>query len=121
MAENYGESNQAPQTPGGRDLYILSACPLCKAHYNPLKTQIMAERDDAHLLYLECRQCGSAVMAVVTTGMTGLTSVGTVTDLTSQELLDFQTQPAVTCDDALDLYQWLESSANVAALWSTRI
>ena len=100
-------------------MYILSACPLCKAHYNPLKTQIMAERDDAHLLYLECRQCGSAVMVVVTTGMTGLTSVGTVTDLTSQEVQDFQTQLPVTCDDALDLYQWLEASDSVQSLWST--
>lgn len=113
-----GENNQPQHPAGGRDLYILSACPLCKAHYNPLKTQIMAERDDAHLLYLECRQCGSAVMAIVTTGLSGLTSVGTVTDLTSQEVVDFQNRPAVTCDDALELYRLLEGSDSVMTLWS---
>lgn len=120
MPDMLGESNSSPSS-GGKDLYILSACPLCKAHYNPLKTQIMAERDDAHLLFLECRQCGSAVMAIVTAGLTGLTSVGTVTDLTSQEVLDFQNKPAITCDDALDLYQLLESSDSVWSLWSEKV
>lgn len=117
MADMLGESNHAPASPG-KDLYILSACPLCQARYNPLKTQIMAERDDDHLLYLECRQCGSAVMAIVTTGISGLSSIGTVTDLTSQEVLDFQNKPAVTCDDALDLYRWLEANDSGTALWS---
>ena len=116
MPEMFGESSGSQ--PSGKDLYILSACPLCKAHYNPLKTQIMAEREDAHLLYLECRQCGSAVMAIVTSGMSGLSSVGTVTDLTSQEVIDFQNKPAISCDDALDLYQLLESSDSVLSLWS---
>lgn len=89
-------------------MQILSVCPLCQAHYNPLKTQIMAERDDSHLLFLECRQCGSAVVAVVTSGMSGLTSVGMVTDLTSQELFPSQHHHPVSADDVITLYQWLE-------------
>lgn len=93
----------------GRDLQILTVCPLCQATYNPLKTQIMAERDDAHLLYLECRQCGSAVVAVVTTGLSGLSSIGTVTDLTSQELVDIPARSAVSIDDVLDMYRWLQT------------
>lgn len=80
---------------------------MCHAQYNPLKTQIVAERDDAHLLYLECRHCGSAVVALVTTGSNGLTSVGAVTDLTSREVATMPTNDVVTHDDVLDLYAWL--------------
>lgn len=92
-------------------MQILTACPLCQANYNPLKTQVMAERDDAHLLYLECRQCGSAVVAVVSTGAQGLSSVGAVTDLSSQEVMFFQDQREVDADDVVNLYDWLEQSA----------
>lgn len=95
--------------PNGRDLQILTVCPLCQAAYNPLKTQVVAERDDAHLLFLECRRCGSAVMAVVTTGVAGLSSVGAVTDLTSQEIADGRHQRAVSDDDVLDVFRWLNA------------
>lgn len=95
-----------PSQPNGRDLQILTICPLCHATYNPLKTQIMAERDDSHVVYLECRQCGSAVLAVVTTGQAGLSSVGTVTDLTSQEIIEAQQHQPVNEDDLLSLHAW---------------
>ncbi len=111
----------AQSTGSGNHMQILTACPLCQANYNPLKTQIMAERDDAHLLYLECRQCGSSVVAVVTTGVGGLSSVGTVTDLTSHEIVAFQDKADVSSDDVLDLYAWLEDSdRNFLALQAGR-
>lgn len=97
-----------PQSGPGQDLQILNTCPLCHAQYNPLKTEIVAERDDAHLLYLECRYCGSTVVAVVTTGVSGLTSIGAVTDLTSREITTIPAHPAVTHDDVIAMYEWLE-------------
>lgn len=97
-----------PQSGSGKDLQILSTCPLCHAQYNPLKTEIVAERDDAHLLYLECRHCGSTVVAVVTTGVSGLTSIGAVTDLTSREITTIPAHDVVTHDDVIALYDWLE-------------
>ncbi|MEK7637151.1 MAG: hypothetical protein AAB402_02010 [Patescibacteria group bacterium] len=97
----------SPLHHGRRDLQILAVCPMCQATYHPLKTRIMAERDDAHLLYLECRQCGSAVVAIVTAGSAGLSSVGTLTDLTSAEVVNVSLEVAVTVDDVVDLYAWL--------------
>lgn len=96
------------QSGSGKDLQILSTCPLCHAQYNPLKTQIVAERDDAHLLYLECRHCGSAVVALVTTGAAGLRSIGVVTDLTSREIATNPGSGEVTHDDVIAMYDWLE-------------
>ncbi len=107
--------HHSPTNPG-RDLQILTACPLCHAKYNPLKTEIMAEREDAHLLYLVCRQCGSAVVAVVTTGGAGLNSWGMVTDLTSQELASITADRAILDDDLLDLHAWLERDDHLMIL-----
>lgn len=102
-----------PQSGSGRDLQILSTCPLCHAQYNPLKTHIVAARDDAHLLYLECRHCGSAVVAVVTTNPGGLTSIGAVTDLTSREVAAMPAHHPVTHDDVIELYGWLAQDEHV--------
>lgn len=100
----------------GRDLQILTACPLCHANYNPLKTEIMAEREDAHLLYLVCRQCSSAVVAVVTTGGTGVSTYGMVTDLTSQEVAASSWVTAVGEDDVLALHGWLDQDDHLKGL-----
>lgn len=98
------------QPSGGRDLQILTTCPLCHAAFNPLKTQIVAEREDAHLLYLQCRQCGSAVVALVTNGAGGLNTVGAVTDLTSRELPVLQDREPIGMDDVIELHAWLGRS-----------
>lgn len=108
--------NHQPTTPsnsGRSELHVLSACPLCQTAYHPLTTRIVAERDDAHLFYLECRQCGSAVVAIVTTGSAGVSSVGALTDLTSAEVLTASIDRVVTTDDVVDLYDWLESQPSI--------
>lgn len=98
---------------GRRDLSVLAVCPVCQTTYHPLTTSVVAEREDAHLLYLKCRQCGSGVVAVVTTGAAGLSSVGVVTDLTSEELSHVSTDVPVQAGDVIDLYDWLEQQSSV--------
>lgn len=73
----------------------------------------MAERDDAHLLHLECRKCGSAVVALVTTSGMGVSSVGLVTDLTSDDVLKFAGSEEVSVDDIIDFHLLLEQPAVV--------
>lgn len=109
-----------PQPTGhGPHPQVLSSCPLCQSSYTPIGARILAERDDAHLLFLECRQCGTAVTALVTAGPQGLTSVGALTDLTSVEVLDFADRQSVTHDDVLDLFDWLDRQpATIATLRS---
>lgn len=52
-------------------------------------------------------------MAVVTSGIAGPTSVGTVTDLTSAEVLDVQHRSPVAEDDVIDLYAWFDDERHV--------
>lgn len=108
--------NDDSVTPTGghnSDLRVLAACPMCQTAYHPLKTRVVAERGDAHLLYLECRQCSSAVVAIVTAGHAGLQSIGAVTDLTRHELLQTAADTTVTTDDVVDLVDWFEDHASI--------
>lgn len=96
-------------TPSGTDreeLRIIAVCPICQTKYHPLASRVVAQRGEHHLLHLECRRCGSAVVAFVTASETGNDSIGMLTDLTSEELLGVVGQSPVTSDDALDLHQW---------------
>ncbi len=86
-------------------LKIISACPLCNVHYNPLQAHVIDQRDDAHLLHLECRNCGSEVVAAVLNDQVGVSSVGLITDLTSDDVLKFKDDASdVTVDDVIDLH-----------------
>ena len=73
-----------------------------------MSARILAERDDAHLVYIQCRQCSSALVAFITAGPNGLESVGTVTDLTSIEVLAAHDRGGVSYDDVLELYTLLD-------------
>lgn len=81
-----------------------------------MSARILAERDDAHLLYVQCRHCSAAMVAFVTAGPNGLQSVGTVTDLTSVEVLASNDRLAVTMDDVLELYSMLDQPKAVQRL-----
>lgn len=108
-------SPQNPYTPQDQ-LRLISSCPLCHTHYNPWQTRILEERDDAHLIYLQCRKCGSAVVAVVLTGWFGVSSIGVVTDLTSEDVLRFKQSAPISADDVLDVHELLSYTGNPVAV-----
>lgn len=90
-------------------LRLISYCPICNTHYNPLSAQILEEREDAHLIHVECRKCGSSIVALVLTGGLGISSVGLVTDLTGEEVLKFRRRESVRVDDVIDVHRELFS------------
>lgn len=96
-----------PPTPFGpgseQDAPVLAVCPLCEATYHPLTSQVIAARDDAHLLFLECRRCGTASIALVTASQVGISTVGAMTDLTPPEVLAFVDQEPVGDDDVISM------------------
>lgn len=102
------DDSVTPPHGGQGDLRILAACPMCQTAYHPLKTRVVADRGDAHLLFLECRECGSAVVAIVTAGNSGLQSIGAITDLTRSELAQAASDATVSTDDVVDLVEWFE-------------
>lgn len=91
------------------NLKVITHCPVCHYHYNPVEAKLLAENDGAHLLYIKCQRCQSAVLALVLMSGFGLSSVGLITDLESQEVAKFQQAKAISGDEILELFSLLHS------------
>jgi len=83
-------------------------CPVCDSHYNSISTQIIEEKDNNHLIHLECTKCGSSVLALVMTGGLGVTSVGLITDLTSSDVLRFKDSDNISLDDVIEIHSLVQ-------------
>jgi len=93
---------------GDGDLRVLTACPFCNTHYSIRAARVLAQKDDAHVVHIECRNCGGSIVALVLSGGgVGLQSIGVVTDLTRDEVVKYSSSTTVTSDDLLSLHQFL--------------
>lgn len=86
-------------------LKIVSRCPICQTDHNPLETALLDEANGSHLIYIKCRKCGSGVVATLTPTAMGISTVGLVTDLTSNEILQFRDSGRVSVDDVLTVVE----------------
>ncbi|MFA4936670.1 MAG: hypothetical protein WC575_00030 [Patescibacteria group bacterium] len=89
---------------------LISYCPLCEKSYNPLKARILDEKDGAHLVHLQCGECGSSIVALILTSTLGITSVGLVTDLTSEDVMKFKDYNQINSNEVINFHQLLYSS-----------
>lgn len=85
-------------------LRFMARCPLCQTRYQASLVKVIAEREDAYLVHVLCNKCHSAVVALVFANLFGVNSVGLLTDLSSEEVLEAQ-QRTVGTDDVLELYK----------------
>ncbi|MDD5567258.1 MAG: hypothetical protein PHH01_03630 [Patescibacteria group bacterium] len=97
----------------GESIRLVSYCPLCNAQYNPLSAKILEERDDAHLIHIQCRKCGSSIVALVLASGVGISSVGLITDLSGDDALRFKNNPTISSDDVLQLYDFLQKDFDI--------
>lgn len=113
-------SNSSPNyqnSPSPLDgLRLISYCPLCNAHYNPREAKILEQKEGAHLIHVECRNCRSSIVAVVITGGIGVSSVGLITDLTSQDVVRFKNEESVAENDVIAAYEVLSGPHDLTAL-----
>lgn len=83
-------------------------CPVCANLYDMHRLQILGERDQQVLTYIDCAACGSAVLSILSLGQAGMTAQGVVTELTAEEVVDSDDWRTVTADDVVDLHDHLE-------------
>lgn len=93
----------------GENLKLVSVCPLCNAEKESIKTQVVDENEEAHLLHMQCDKCGSAVVAVVVHVSNGLNSVGMLTDLTFADVSKFRSSAPIEIDDTLEFFEALQN------------
>jgi hypothetical protein len=102
------KNNQFSRFPEG--LKIVSHCPICHYNYNPAEVRVLEELDSAQLIYIKCRNCNSAIVALISINSMGISSIGLVTDLDGNEIQHFKEMSEVSGNDVISVYQTLENS-----------
>lgn len=97
---------------------VVRTCPVCQTSYYPWQAQVLEERQEAHLIYVECHKCGSGQVALILTSATGVSTLGLVTDLSPTDVVKFTNSTPVSVDDVMEMHQLLErhSAALLAQL-----
>ncbi len=90
---------------------LISYCPLCESSYNPREAKVLGEKEDSHLLHIQCGNCANAIIALVLISSVGVSSVGLVTDLGYEEVNRFKANAPVTTDDVIETHHLLQDEA----------
>lgn len=94
---------------------LVSYCPLCGSSYTPLKTKVLGEKDESHLLHIQCGNCSNAIIALIMMSSVGVSSVGLVTDLAHDEVDRFKSEPHISTNDVIDTHHLLQDEGAMFA------
>lgn len=89
---------------GDGSLRVITACPFCDSQYGGRAARVLAAKDDAHVVHIECTRCGGAIVALILAQGIGAESFGIMTDLRRNEVEKFSRGSSVTVDDAIALH-----------------
>lgn len=81
---------------------IISECPICRQKHFPSDINIVEERENGHLLHIQCKHCRGYLAVLVTFTEQGLNMVGVLTDLSSEEMKEHLRREPLTADDLID-------------------
>ena len=98
-----------------RNVQFAPFCPLCHTRYRPFEAAVLDAHDDAHLVYVQCRACHCAILALVYLDGNGASSIGLVTDLTKEEVMQYRGAEAVGADDVIEAHQLFVGTQNQSA------
>lgn len=97
-------------------LRLMTTCPICNTQYNPVAAKIVEEREQAHLIHIQCKNCGSSIVAVIMIGGLGISTVGLICDLTSDDVFKFKDSKRVSTDDVISIHQILTKNSLINSL-----
>jgi hypothetical protein len=92
----------------GEGMRVVVSCPLCNAKYEPEEASLVHESEGGYLFHVDCRRCGSSILAAVISGKMGLNSIGLVTDLTRADVKKLAQARRVSDDDIIATHQFLK-------------
>lgn len=85
-------------------------CPVCGNPYDLQKLRVIGERDQQLLTYIDCGTCSTALLSILSMSPNGMVAQGLITDLTVDEVVNWEELQSVTTDDVLNMHEMLESA-----------
>lgn len=106
-------NNHRPSEDG---LKMISHCPVCHYSNTAIEAKVLEENDSAHLVYIKCKRCKSAVLALFSANSLGVSSIGVITDFDSFEIAKFKDLSRVNSDDVLNIHTYLTENDNFSKI-----
>jgi len=73
-----------------------------------MEARVIDERDGRHLMHIRCKKCAHSILALVLTSGMGVSSMGLLTDLTFDDVVQFRKAQPITVDDVIALHHLLD-------------
>ena len=102
-------NNNRPSEDG---LKMISHCPVCHYGNSAVEAKVLEESENAHLVYIKCKQCQSAVLALFSANNFGVSSIGLITDFDIYEIAKFKNLSRINSEDVLMVYDALIGNNN---------
>ncbi len=92
---------------------FLGVCPVCRKKLQTENSNIINKSNFTNLYCVECKSCFSSVMLAVFSTKDGIiTTMGILTDIQKKDTKLIQDSDKVIADDALTLYNYINSNNN---------
>ena len=91
-----------------KSLKLVSECPVCRRKDFPAEIKLIQEQDEGHLLHIQCKNCESCIVVLISLGEHGLNLVGVLTDLGSEEVKKFIHRGPLDSDEIIELHNMLQ-------------
>lgn len=83
----------------------ITHCPLCKHKYDFLQANLVADKEDAYLIYINCQNCQNSMLVALSSQGPTLSSIAMVTDLKKEDLSSLKNLSLIKEDDILEVHK----------------
>ncbi len=87
------------------NLRLIRRCPICNIEYKQSMIQVLDENEFGLLTYATCNSCGSNLLTKFSSLPQGVVGNAILTDLKSEEVLEFAAGDDISDDDVLYIQQ----------------
>ena len=90
-----------------KSLKLISECPVCRTKQFPADIRLIEEQASGHLLHIQCKNCKSCIVVLVSVGEQSINLIGILTDLGSEEVGKYLQRGPLSADDIIGLHEKL--------------
>jgi hypothetical protein len=118
MAKN----KNLPADRHGNSLDFLSKCSFCGGDFNVENLVLLEEKEQKTTLHVTCSRCNTSAIFFLSNNQSGILSLGIMTDLDKDEVMQKFAKGAVSADEVIDAHQLISSkSSNLTELFKSNI
>ena len=87
---------------------LIAHCPLCEAKLNPIRAELIEEREDMNIVHIQCTKCKGSLLVVLVQTNVGMSSVVMVSDLSYGDVCSFKQKGSISADQVIEIHQALQ-------------